>query len=156
MNCPYCEIEINDYESHEKSNFTSKESLSCNNCDLVIPNEECLERHKKIVHDISQKIFSCELCNIDFSAKKYLFIHKNIGHKITNIIKEEIEPFDIKVEIEETNDSNLENSNSIIDENSIKQCSQSKMKDFKCSECYKTFSSKWNLILHKRHVHQNL
>ena len=63
MNCPYCEVEIDNYESHEKPNLISKESFSCNNCDLALSNEECLERHKKIVHVMAQKVFSCEVCN---------------------------------------------------------------------------------------------
>ena len=108
--CPYCEI------SHEKPNMNSKGPFSCNNCNLMLSNKECLERHKKIVHTMAQKIFSCEMCNIDFSARKYLFIHKNHSHKDDeSFVHEEIiierenemDPFDIKVEILDSKGSGI-------------------------------------------------
>ena len=160
--CLYCEVEITDYESHEKPSDNSSKMLSCKNCDLVLVNQECLEHHKKIVHDMAQKVFSCEMCNIDFSAKKYLFIHKDVGHeKDENLSKleneTEIDPFDIKVEIQDSNDLNENDEEYVkslktdVDPEPIEaNCN----KELKCNQCQKHFTTKANLTKHYKAVHQ--
>ena len=75
--CPYCQNQIDNFDSHINGGLKNGEKYLCTNCDLGIPNEQCLSIHKQIVHKDAMKVFSCETCNIDFSSKEFLFIHKN-------------------------------------------------------------------------------
>ena len=111
--CPYCQDQVDDLESHFNGGFKNGETTSCNNCELAIPNEQCLLSHIQNVHKDAMQVFSCETCCIDFSSRNYLFIHKKLDqHKqkedesekefdaeIVNIHKEE--PFDADIEIKE-------------------------------------------------------
>ena len=75
LECPYCQDQIDNLESHMNGGFKNGELSSCKNCDLSIPNEQCLSIHMQIVHKDAMQVFSCETCNIDFSSRKYLFVH---------------------------------------------------------------------------------
>ena len=77
LECPYCQDQIDNFQSHVNGGFGNEEKFSCNNCDLVLSNGKCLSSHKQMVHNEAMKVFSCETCNIDFSSKEFLFIHKN-------------------------------------------------------------------------------
>ena len=66
--CPYCQDQIDSFESHIKGGFKNGEPASCSNCDLAIQNEQCLSSHMQIVHKDAMKVFSCETCNIDFTS----------------------------------------------------------------------------------------
>ena len=91
--CIYCEDQIDDFESHIAADFNNDENSKCDDCDLSIPNIQCLESHKTLVHQISQRVFTCETCNIDFSTKKFLLVHKNLGHspkKTKSLIQNDI------------------------------------------------------------------
>ena len=50
LECPYCQDQIDDFESHINGGYKNGETFSCNNCDSTISNEQCLSHHKKIVH----------------------------------------------------------------------------------------------------------
>ena len=91
--CIYCEDQIDDFENHILTGFNSEEPSKCDECELSISNTQCLESHKTLVHQISQRVFTCEDCNIDFSSKRYLLAHKDLGHKLKdteNGVKKEI------------------------------------------------------------------
>ena len=182
LECPYCQKQIDDFECHIKGAVNDGETFSCNNCDLVISNDQCLSSHKQIVHRDAMKVFSCETCNIDFSSKKYLFVHKDIDHQQRNVGKKQnggyTEDFVVKVEIkeEEKDDTLFENiSNSYEVTQSFKQeykCDQCQKsfpypqklsthvsvvhngeKNFECTECGKKFGYKWNMNKHLHNVH---
>ena len=90
--CPYCQDQIDDFKSHINGGFKSGETSSCDECELAIPNNQCLSSHIQIVHKDAKKVFSCDKCNIDFSSKKYLLIHRNLDlHQKEEIIKTENE-----------------------------------------------------------------
>ena len=161
INCPFCEIEIDSYENHEKPKATSKELYSCNNCDLKIYNNECLQRHNKIVHAIPQ-VFSCEMCNIDFSARKYLYLHKSFNHTFDESLEYEKikveeetqeEPFDVKVETQDSNELDKD-----VQANEVKtdfNQAHSVIRSLRCDLCNGTFKNISNLNSHIRCVHEN-
>ena len=39
LECPYCQDQIDDFESHINGGYKIGETFSCNNCDLTISNE---------------------------------------------------------------------------------------------------------------------
>ena len=90
--CPYCQDQIDNFKSHINGGFRNGEKSSCNECELAIPNSQCISSHTQIVHIDAKKVFSCDKCNIDFSSKKYLLIHRNLDlHQREDIIKTENE-----------------------------------------------------------------
>ena len=156
LECPYCEEQIDSFELHINGGFKNGETFSCNNCDLVISNQQCISSHKQIVHTDAMKVFSCETCNIDFTSKKYLFTHKDIDHQQQNVGKKQngghTEDFVVKVEIkeEEKDDTLFENiSNSYEVTQSFKQ-------EYKCDQCQKSFAQGSTLKRHINFVHEKL
>ena len=106
--CPYCQDKVDDLESHFNGGFKNGETSSCSNCNLVIPNEQCLLSHIQIVHKDAKQVFSCEVCYIDFSSRNYLFIHKTLDQH-NQIEKEnenefEAEIFNSQIEVIEIRD----------------------------------------------------
>ena len=90
--CIYCEDQIDNFENHISAGYNKDNTSKCDDCDLSIANLQCLESHKMLVHQKSQRIYTCEKCNIDFTTKRYLLVHKDIGHKPEKIeVKEEID-----------------------------------------------------------------
>ena len=78
LECPYCQDQIDNFTSHINGGFRNDKTSSCNECELAIPNKQCISSHTQIVHIDAMKVFSCDICNIDFSSKKYLLIHRNL------------------------------------------------------------------------------
>ena len=106
--CIYCEDQIKDFDDHVSFGYSDNKHSKCDDCDLTIPNQQCLESHKMLVHQISQRVYNCEKCNIDFSSKTYLMVHRDLGHRPTNVSKE------VKTEIEEIDLTDLEIKSEIL------------------------------------------
>ena len=159
--CPYCQEQIDNFESHINASLDNKETSSCGNCDLILKNEQCLMSHVKIAHLNAMKVFSCEACNIDFNSKKSLFIHKDFVHdKI--VVKEEVDvasndvesaddkPFDSVLEIKEEPK---------VEESVCTSMKQTKIlksdekRNYKCNQCEKAFNYSSNLLDHEASVH---
>ena len=76
--CPYCDTQFQDYNGHlfQQDEVTNNTNVSCNYCDLVIPNPTCMKRHEEKVHGGLYSGISCQECNIDFFSAKNLKIHE--------------------------------------------------------------------------------
>ena len=154
LECPYCQEQIDDFKSHINGGLENGETFSCNNCDLVISNEQCLSNHEQIVHRDAMKIFSCETCNIDFTSKKYLFVHKNFDEHLrgSNNQSGKSEIFEIKTEIkEEVLEDDL-----FADSTDTFETMQSVKERFECEQCQKTLSSKAKLLRHVSVIHNGI
>ena len=149
LECPYCQENIDSLESHVNGGFKNGEKFSCNNCDLVIANEQCLSNHKEIVHRDAMKVFSCETCNIDFTSKNHLFVHKNLDHHQQNR-KSEI--FEIKTEIKEE----VEGDDLFADSTDTFEITIAGKQKFECEQCQKTFSTKVRLLSHVSIIHNGV
>ena len=157
--CIYCEDQIDNFESHIAAGLDNEENSKCDDCDLSIPNTECLESHKTLVHEISPRIYTCETCNIDFSTKRFLLAHKNLGHKSTdteNFVKQEIEEIQL-IETETKPDSNFEN-NSSQHEETVDNNDESNLpsldSDLTCQICEKNYYSVDEIREHYKTDHQ--
>ena len=67
----------------------------CKFCDLVVKNQECLEKHEKNVHGSLYYGISCLECNIDFISPAHLEIHEQLFHN--EEIQSKIQAFEGKV-----------------------------------------------------------
>ena len=150
--CIYCEDQIDNFENHIATQENDDETSKCKECDLSIANFQCLETHKTLVHQKSQRIYTCERCNIDFSSKRYLLVHKDIGHKPEKIDgKEEIELEECEtkplVNESENNLVDYENveyynhENEITDEPNLESDEPNYELDLTCYICEKTYKS---------------
>ena len=168
--CPYCINVVDDIKSHINASFDNGKTFSCNDCDLVIPNKQCVSSHMQIVHTDPIRAFCCETCIIDFISRKYLFIHKNLDdhkQKETESRNEfEMQKPDIEnnqnevsqeneVEIEEAEEEML-NLNKEVQklENNKNQTNLKDTRLFKCEKCPKTFKRRDHLRSHDVHIHQ--
>ena len=62
------------------------EKHSCNNCEMILPNENQLEKHMKMhenvnIVDISINVHECESCKEKFSSAGDLLFHVENNHK---------------------------------------------------------------------------
>ena len=154
--CPYCQNQVDDFRSHIDGGFKNGEKSSCTNCDLAIPNEQCLSSHIQIVHKDAMKVFSCETCNIDFSSKKYLFKHKDLDIHLRNRNKSQNEDVIVKAEFDEDQQQDLfEVKEEIFEEKeqAVVDNIPSANERFKCFECDKSFKRKSAKNHHHETVH---
>ena len=78
--CPYCEKHFPNLKDHIFLKESEK-NTQCINCDLVLPNENCVVEHNKIVHGESVEIIMlCDVCNIEFCSDKSWKFHKLMCH----------------------------------------------------------------------------
>ena len=97
--CPFCDSLIQDFRSHitaQDSDVNNDDLRTCCKfCDLVVKNQECLEKHEKNVHGSLYYGISCLECNIDFTSPAHLEIHEQLFHN--EEIQSKIQAFDGKV-----------------------------------------------------------
>lgn len=79
--CPYCEKHFPNLKDHFLLNRNEKKNSQCINCDLILPNENCVVEHNKMVHGENVEItMLCDVCNIEFCSDKSLKFHKLMCH----------------------------------------------------------------------------
>ena len=57
--------------------------FNCNTCQLILPNEECIQSHIEKIHvnGRTKDIISCKVCDIDFIFLKSLNFHQALCHE---------------------------------------------------------------------------
>ena len=101
--CPYCDTQFQDYNGHlfQQDEVTNNTNVSCNYCDLVIPNPTCMKRHEEKVHGGLYSGISCQECNIAFYDYKNLKTHKDLCHNAD--VQASIERYQLESEIQNDN-----------------------------------------------------